>query len=285
MNVTGLGARDTAARPETPSTAPPSSTAVRSHAASPSNSATPIRVVLVDDEPLALGDLRWLLDQAGEVDIVGEASSGEDALQVMGREPAVDCVFLDIQMSGIGGMELAELLAKFRRPPHIVFVTAHEEHALRAFEVNAVDYLTKPVDPVRLDAALARVRARLPSAEPAIVDDAAPCARLRSRVGDVTHVIERDDVVYAEASGDYVRVHHAGGSHLVRETISTLEAAWERHGFLRIHRSFLVRESAITQIRTVASGQAVVVGEAELPVSRRHRRALRDRLAPRSRPG
>lgn len=276
MNVTGLGAREEAAH-----TAPTNHTA-SNRPASTSRSVTPIRVVLVDDEPLALGDLRWLLDQAGEVEIVGEASSGEDALQVIGREPAVDCVFLDIQMSGIGGMELAELLSKFRRPPHIVFVTAHEEHALRAFEVSAVDYLTKPVDPARLDAALARVRSRLPSDEAAAADTA-PRARLRSRVGDVTHVIERDDVVYAEASGDYVRVHHHGGSHLVRETISTLEVAWEQHGFLRIHRSFLVRESAITQIRTVASGQAVVVGEAELPVSRRYRRALRDRFAPPSR--
>ncbi len=266
MTVTGRGTHDGAT----------------SRSDSPSRALPAMRVVLVDDEPLALGDLRWLLTQTGEVEIVGEASSGEDALQVMGREPVVDCVFLDIQMSGIGGMELAELLAKFRRPPHIVFVTAHEEHALQAFEVNAVDYLTKPVDPVRLEAALARVRGRQPTAA-AMADDSAPCARLRSRVGDVTHVIERDDVIYAEASGDYVRVHHDAGSHLVRETISTLETAWERHGFLRIHRSFLVRESAITQIRTVASGQAVVVAGVELPVSRRHRRALRDRLAPSSR--
>lgn len=244
--------------------------------------ASPLRVLLVDDEPLALGDLRWLLGQTGDVEVVGEASSGEDALQLLGRDLDVDGVFLDIRMSGISGMELAEVLSKFRRPPPVVFVTAHEEHALRAFEVNAVDYLTKPVDSHRLDVALARLRERQPAA-PADGEGASRLARLRSRVGDTTHVIERGDVVYAEASGDYVRVFHHGGSHLVRETISTLEDAWSDHGFLRIHRSFLVRESAITQIRSVASGQAVVVAGTELPVSRRHRRLLRDRLAPPSR--
>ncbi len=241
-------------------------------------------VVLVDDEPLALGDLRWLLEQTGAVRVLGEAGSGEDALQLLGRLDGVDAVFLDIRMPGVTGMELAEVLSKFRRPPLIVFVTAHEEHALRAFEVDAVDYLTKPVAPERLDVALGRIRARLGAAPTMMEVGSNRLARLRSRVGDITHVIERDDVVYAEASGDYVRVHHGGGSHLVRETISTLEEAWADHGFLRIHRSFLVRESSITQIRSVASGQAVVVDGAELPVSRRHRRLLRDRLAPTSRP-
>jgi DNA-binding LytR/AlgR family response regulator len=214
-------------------------------------------------------------------------------------------VFLDVRMPGLHGLDLARVLGRFAVPPSVVFVTAHEEHAVEAFELRACDYLLKPVRAERLREALARVRpppAAGPAgaAAPGPAPAAAPSAGVAGAAGTAgdddlpvltvesagrTRFVARDDVRYAEASGDYTRVHAADGAHLVRIPISVLEARWAAAGFFRIHRGYLVSLWAVSEVRaTTGAGSVVVVDGRELPVSRRHAREFKEALV-RSRTG
>jgi DNA-binding LytR/AlgR family response regulator len=162
----------------------------------------------------------------------------------------------------------------------VVFVTAHDEHAVEAFELNAVDYVLKPVRDDRLSEAVRRiVEARLaaPSEEK---DD-----NIAVELGGVTRFISRGDVRYVEAQGDYARLHTATGSHLVRVPLTSLEDEWRGSGFVRIHRSLLVALQHIDEVRMDSGRCTLVVGDQVLAVSRRHTRELRDLLVRRARPG
>ena len=197
------------------------------------------------------------------------------ALRLIQAEP-FDAAFLDISMPGMGGIELASLLSRMTDPPEIVFVTAFEEHAMSAYGVGAIDYVLKPVSAERLDAALARVRrvAGKP-AEPRVDELAAVPVELGGR----TRWVRRDDVRFAEAHGDYVRLHTRGGSHLVRIPISRLEEHWGSVGYVRVHRGFLLAVHAVQELRSDAGGGLLAHTDAgDVPVSRRHARELRDRL-------
>lgn len=234
-----------------------------------------LTVLAVDDEVPALADLQRLLRRHPGIGDIATASGAAEALRLL-HAASYDVVFLDVRMPGLSGLDLARALSLFADPPAVVFVTAHEEHALEAFEVRAVDYLRKPVRAERLDEALARLGAAAPSAaeEPPPVHEVIPV-----EAGGRTRLVRRDDVRFVEASGDYVRLHTRDGEHLVRMPLTELEAAWEPHDFVRVHRGFLVRLGEVTELRTDATGaQSVRVGEADLPVSRRHARALRERL-------
>ena len=239
-----------------------------------------LRVLAVDDEPPALDELTYLLQRHPDVTEVISASDANSALRMI-NERGVDAVFLDINMPGLSGLELAAVLANFSRPPALVFVTAHEDKAVAAFEVGAVDYLLKPIREERLDAALRRILTGRNAETPAESqnDDVIPV-----ELGGVTQLVRCDTIGWVEADGDYARLHTSSGSHLVRIPLSTLEERWRSRGFQRVHRSYLVALGMVTGLRTSNATTMVRLGAngaspaVELPVSRRQARELRDRL-------
>lgn len=233
-----------------------------------------LKVLVVDDEQLARDDLSWLLQQNEAIGDVQTASSGEEALRTIGNCEDLDGIFLDIQMPGLTGVDLVKILRNYQNPPPIAFVTAYNNYALDAFDLNVCDYLVKPVAQDRLDETIRRMSAHAPAAPPK-----SALEQLSARVGNTTHTIERDDVVYVEASGDYVRVHTSTKSYLVRESISSLTSAWSAAGYVRIHRSFLVRADQIREVRSVDARRTVVLPTIELPVSRRYLRLVEDHLS------
>jgi len=234
-------------------------------------------VLAVDDEAPALDELIYLLqrnDNIAHVYGVGDASA---ALREL-ADRRIDAIFLDINMPGLSGLELAAVLANFSHPPAVVFVTAHEDKALAAFDVGATDYLLKPLRAERLDEAVRRVAGSNPP-DTDDNDDVIPV-----ELAGITQLVRRDTIGWVEADGDYARLHSASGSHLVRIPLSTLETRWRNAGFQRIHRSYLVALSMVTGLRTTDAGICVRIREngasaaVELPVSRRQTRELRDRL-------
>lgn len=238
-----------------------------------------MRVLAVDDEQPALDELLYLLRAEPAVTESYGAVDATGALRIL-RSRGADAVFLDINMPGLDGMELAGILSEFANPPAVVFVTAHEDHAVAAFDLGAVDYLLKPVRGQRLAAALRRIAERRapsggPGPEPAGNSHVIPV-----ELGGVTTLVHRSQVSWVEAEGDYARLHTDTGSHLVRIPLSALQERW-RDGFLRVHRSYLVALGRVTGLRTVGSATVVCLrgaGPVELPVSRRQVRELKQRL-------
>ena len=247
-----------------------------------------LRVLAVDDEPPALDELAYLLRADPRVAQVRTAGDAVTALKVL-EDDAVDGVFLDIRMPGLTGLELARLLGRFATPPPVVFVTAHDDAAVEAFSLRAVDYLLKPVRAARLAEAVGRV---LSAREVASTSGATPAAPDESTIavelGGVTRFLQVAAVRYVEAQGDYARLHTATGSHLVRVPLAALEERWAAGGFVRVHRSYLVASNHISELRVEpGGGHSVRVGTGEaavlLPVSRRLSRDLKDRLVHRAR--
>ena len=238
-----------------------------------------LRVLAVDDELPALDELVYLLRSDPRVAAVSTAGDARQALRLL-RDGAVDAAFLDIGMPGLDGLELGRLLRRSAAPPLVVFVTAHEDRAVDAFDVGAVDYLLKPLRPERLAETLRRVSvARDRPAGGAVEhwatggDEVIP-VELAGR----TTLLPRSAVRWVEAQGDYARLHTADASHLVRIPLSVLAERWAEAGFVRIHRSYLVALPLVRELRLAGSGYVVRVGDRELPVSRRHTRELKDRL-------
>ena len=238
-----------------------------------------LRVLVVDDERPALDELAWLLERDDRVDGVLTTDSAAEALRLLKEEP-VDAVFADIAMPGLTGLELAGVLSQFKNPPPVVFVTAHDEHAVDAFELNAVDYVLKPVREDRLAEAVRRI-VESPGSPPA----ADQGDQIAVELGGVTRFVSRSAVRYVEAQGDYARLHTADTSHLLRVPLTSLEEQWREAGFVRIHRSLLVALAHIEEVRMESGRCTVLVAGEQLVVSRRHTRKLRDLLVRRARPG
>jgi DNA-binding LytR/AlgR family response regulator len=235
-----------------------------------------LTALVVDDEPPALAELAWLLGQDERIGRILTAGSGTDALRALESE-RVDVIFSDINMPGLDGIALAKVVARFAERPRVVFVTAYDEHAVDAFALDAADYVMKPVRADRLAEAVRRVSAS--SAGPVPAEDAPPGDEtIPVELGGVTRFVQRSDVRYALAQGDYARLHTATGSHLVRIPLTTLEERWAEAGFLRIHRSTLVSTAHVDEVRIDHGRCSVVIGGTELQVSRRHTRELRDKL-------
>ena len=226
-----------------------------------------LRTILVDDEPLARERVRTLLAGAGDVEIVGECGDGRSAVALVEQEQP-DLLFLDIQMPEMDGFDVLRALDE--APPAVVFVTAYDEYALRAFEFAAVDYLLKPIDPERFAEALARARTRV-QAEPA--GDNAVVARLLAhlrdgtpgrerfvvRNGDEVSFVRAADIEWAEATGNYVKLFDGKRAHVVRETMRSVEASLDPAKFIRIHRSVLIQIDCIASMQPHFHGQWVVL--------------------------
>lgn len=197
-----------------------------------------MKVLVVDDEAPARRRLIRMLDRIEGVRVVGEAADGEEAL-TLARRLAPDVILLDINMPEMDGLELAEEAGL----PPIIFTTAHAEHALRAFEVAAVDYLLKPISRERLTAALDRVRGR--PTTPAAADRPSPAPRVTARLGNTVHVVDAAEVTRFYAEDKYTVFMHEGRELTLDESLATLEARLRPHGFFRTHRSALVNLATV----------------------------------------
>ncbi|NYE48713.1 DNA-binding LytR/AlgR family response regulator [Spinactinospora alkalitolerans] len=233
-----------------------------------------LRVLAVDDEVPALEEMAYLLQRDPRVGDVATAGDATSAMRLVSDLVAagdhLDALFLDIHMPGPSGIDLARFTSALAHPPEVVFVTAHEDFAVTAFELKALDYLLKPLREERLAdtlGRLARVRGHRPEENRVAVE-------LAGRV----RFIPRTDVFYAEAQGDYVRLRTAEGSYLIRSTLGALEREWDGAGFVRIHRSVLVAARHVCELHFDGSRARVKVGEELLPVSRRQTREVRDQF-------
>ena len=229
-----------------------------------------LRVLLVDDEPLARGKLRRLLADEAGIEIVGEAGSADEARALIERErPAL--VFLDIQMPGQDGFQLIESLPRDLLPG-VVFVTAYDQHAVRAFEVHALDYLLKPFDRERLRLALERARESLARADAQAGLDEQLKSMLTELRGEQPFLsrfvvrsvgrivfVRAQDVDWIEAAGNYVRLRIGKESHLLRETMSSLETRLDPKVFARIHRSTIVNIDRIKELNHIFHGDYSVL--------------------------
>lgn len=243
----------------------------------PRSSPPALTVLVVDDEAPARNEVAWLLDQDDRVGRVLTASSGTAALTALERE-AIDVVFSDISMPGLDGMQLARVIRRFAERPQIVFVTAYDSHAVDAFDLDAVDYIMKPVRPERISEAVRRCLAASDrdSGTAAEVDESDETIPVE--LGGVTRFVPRSEIRWVQAQGDYARLHTPSGSHLVRIPLATLEDRWGEAGFVRIHRSTLVATRHISEVHNDGGRCTVVVDGNELQVSRRHTRQLRSTL-------
>ncbi|MGB2713750.1 MAG: response regulator [Vicinamibacterales bacterium] len=235
----------------------------------------PLRVVIVDDEPLARAVIREYLRAHPEIAVVAECGNGFEAVKAV-AELSPDLVFLDVQMPKLNGFEVLELLG---RDMPVVFTTAYDQYALRAFEVHAVDYLLKPFDERRFSEALSRARTRLqaerPSAEVgALVTDArprqGPVERVLIRDGSQVHVIPVEKIDYVEAQDDYVCFKSEGKQYLKDQTMAALETTLDSARFVRIHRSYLLNIDRISRVELYAKDSRVAIlrDGTRLPVSR-----------------
>ena len=236
---------------------------------------TGLSVLAVDDEKPALEELAYLLGADSRVATIRTANGAAEALRALSEPGRIDAIFLDIRMPGVTGLDLAGTLARRKDSPHVVFVTAHEDFAVNAFDLHAVDYVLKPVRQDRLAEAVRRVEERRTARDKG---KDAPDEVVPVELAGVTRFLLRSQIRYVEAHGDYARLHTATGSHLVRISLATLEERWTEHGFARIHRSYLVALGHISEVRWDAGHTTVTVGGKVLAVSRRHARELRERL-------
>jgi DNA-binding LytR/AlgR family response regulator len=228
-----------------------------------------VAVLVADDEAPARQELAMLLAADPRVSAVHTASGGAEALRVLERgEVAV--AFLDIHMPGITGFDLAKALAGLRVRPAVIFVTADDSGAVNAFDLEAIDYVLKPVRAERLYRALGRA---LAAGAEAGGDETIPVT-----VGSTTRLVRRAEVRWVQANGDYSRLYTAASDHLVRVPLSELADRWADAGFVRVHRSYLVHRDAVTEVRLAGAAPTVVLAEIELPVSRRLVPAVRDAL-------
>lgn len=228
-----------------------------------------MRAIIVDDEPPARARLRTMLGQHPDVSIVGECETAEEALRTI-RATRPDVVFLDVQMPGADGFHVVEAM-NVSPAPFVVFVTAHADHAVRAFDSAAGDYLLKPYNDIRLARAVARARSAFEGRQPAGFVE-----RLAATVGRSTVFIETAAIDWIEARDNYACLHVGPQQHLIRETLTSLEQRLDPKRFVRIHRSSIVRFDQIREVRNLGLGDYAVIlkGGTELPVGQKYRDRL-----------
>jgi len=238
---------------------------------------TKIRVLIVDDEPLARSSLRMLLRQDTDIESIQECGSGTEAVaQIRTARPHL--VFLDVQMPECGGFEVLRMLEADKPLPVIVFVTAYDEYALRAFDAGALDYLLKPFDDARFHLAMQRAKEKIAAKEPLPAPET-PRLMVRS-AGQVAYV-QVPDIDWVEAADYYVCLHVGTRSHLLRKSMAELEQELDPHIFCRIHRSTIVNLRRVRALQVDAAGEYEVIldGGQKLRLSRRFRKELQSRMS------
>jgi two-component system LytT family response regulator len=244
-----------------------------------------MRVLIVDDEPLARSALERVLHARNDIQIVDSAPDAFSALNLLQERP-YDALLLDIGMPELSGIELVDRLKKRKLPvPSIIFVTAHNQHAVTAFEKHAVDYVLKPFSDERihqaLDTAIHRTQseraARFMDLLPQLESLVAKSSRIAIKTKKSVLFIDPADVVVVEAQGNYVLLQRLSGSHLLRESIREVAQKLEPYGFIRIHRSILVNTSFVEEIQPWTTGEYIlrIKGGKELTVSRTYKKNLR----------
>ena len=257
-----------------------------------------IRALIVDDEPLARRGIRQLLEACTDIEVVGECRNGRDALTAL-DVTAPDLVFLDVQMPELDGFDVVRSRGPARMP-HVIFVTAYDEFAVRAFETHALDYLVKPVNQARFAAALDRVRERMrfsealeltrrigdllaahdrrgdrrPAADASSLGPMlAPARRLVVPTASGDLVLDVEEIDWIQAEDYYAAVHARGRRHLIRESLASLEQRLDPTRFIRVHRSAIVRLDRVREMRTAAAGESILVlrDGTRVPVSRRRK--------------
>jgi DNA-binding LytR/AlgR family response regulator len=242
---------------------------------------TALDILVVDDERPALEDLGRLLRSLDRVDNVQTASNGDEALRHL-SERSFDAILVDVRMPGLDGVELARVLRRFSTPPALIFVSAYETAAVDAFELEAIDYLMKPVSRARIQQALERVGAaegedaRAPANGQRVTgsqDEVVPVDVPRGG----TRLLPRSSILYLQARGDYVRIVADDGRYLLRGTISDIERRWAPFGFVRVHRGFVANLRRAVEVRPQLNGTAKLLfrGGEEVPVARRKVAELR----------
>ncbi len=247
-----------------------------------------MRVLIVDDEPLARQRLRALLDAEADVEVVGECADGREAVEAIHKYKP-DLIFLDVCVPELDGFGVVEAIAQEPRPG-IIFVTAYDRYALRAFEVHALDYLLKPFDRERFQKALGRARAEVGRSRSeevseqlrALLQDARAKSKYLDRVviksGGRVFFLRVEEIDWIEAAGNYLKLHCAGEAHLLRETMNSLETRLDPAKFLRIHRSTMVNIERIQELQPWFHGDYAVLlrDGTRLTLSRSYRQKLHD---------
>lgn len=253
-------------------------------------SAKTIRVLLVDDEPLAREMIREMLENDPEVEIVGECVNGAEAVEAI-KEHAPDLLFLDVQMPEASGFEVLETV-KNGQMPHVIFVTAYDQFAVRAFEVHALDYLLKPFDRERFETSWQRAKGQILKERSGRIDEriltlleelkagSTYLERLVIKSAGRVSFLEVDDIDWVEAEGNYVSVHSGKKTHLLREAIGSLEAQLDPKKFRRVHRSAIVRIDKIKELQPWFHGEYRIILHSgdELMLSRNYRENLQEVL-------
>jgi two-component system response regulator LytT len=252
-----------------------------------------LKAIVVDDEQLAREELCYMLDQMGSVEVIAQAGNGLEAVGMVERLTP-DVVFLDVQMPGLNGFEVAHRLIQDGRSPNIVFVTAFDRHAIEAFEVNAVDYLLKPVDVARLEQAVERARKRVAPLESPLNDQIERIVQLMSerqsrrervavKVGERFLLVQAEEIIYASLTDDSINIvtsQLAGTSNF--RTLDELQARLDPSIFWRVHRSHLVNINKVKEIVPWFSRNYILrmkdVKATEIPVSRAQTKRLREYL-------
>jgi two-component system, LytTR family, response regulator len=249
--------------------------------------AVPLTILAVDDEHTQLEDLARMLRSSPAVEEVECAFDARDALAKVSSQ-RYDAIFLDVRMPDIDGVELARVLRRFAAPPQLVFVSAYDSAAVEAFELRALDYLRKPVSRRRVEEALERIAIAIDARDAGIQNDH---SRAEATEGDrlavanirggSTRLVSRGSILYVQSQGDFVRiVTEDGGRYLLRATLREVECRWERFGFVRVHRQYLVNLGKAVELRPLFGGTAQLefADGRTIPVARRHVPELGRRL-------
>lgn len=249
-----------------------------------------LTILAVDDEHSQLEDLARLLRASPGVVAVECAFDGHDALRKASAQ-SYDAIFLDVRMPDLDGLELARVLRRFASPPQLVFVSAYDSAAVDAFELNALDYLRKPVGRRRVEEAIERVTAaveakssnqpRVPATFPAPAPDDREMVAVASLHGGSTRLLTRSSIHYVQSYGDFVRIVTVDGRYLLRCTLAEIERRWEPFGFVRVHRQYVANLRRAVELRPLLGGTAELTfaGGQTIPVARRHTTELGRRLS------
>ena len=246
------------------------------------------RALIVDDERLARERVRGLLAAEEDFVVCGESATAKEAVRAIARDRP-DVVFLDVEMPGGDGLEMIRKLKLAFPLPQIVFVTAHDDYAVAAFEVEAFDYLLKPFDRERFRRTLDRVRERLVTRDAPLSEDLDRLVKARERrflsripitADGRTRFLEVESIDWIEAQDNYVRIHVAGGRHILRETLASLASRLDPNRFVRVHRSVVVQASAVRELKTLFHGdlELVLRNGASVRVGRAYRAGLKERI-------